>query len=572
MSPEALPQAVPAPAGAGPDESLGWLFGPQRSARMRRVAILCLFPAVVLVGTLQFDFVFDDNIVVLGDPLIAGRWSLGRIFGSEVRVADVTLGYYRPLITLSYRLDRALWGMNPAGYHLTNLLLHLAATLLVYAVARRTLRQTAAAWTAAVLFAVLPAHAEAIGWIQGRVDLLAAALALVALWALLRSQEVQGRPGWGWGGAGALAFFLALLAKESAAPLPLAWAAWEIAAPEPERRRTWLARFAPLAVAFLAYWLLRREILGAGVHFPLGFSPLWPRLVALGCVLAEYARILFLPDTTLNLHRVLRIHAGPGAVAVAAGMAAVLAGGLLLAWRHRRDLFPWAAWGPIMLAPPLLFIWYAPAPDLGYFTAERFVYLPSVGWCALAGVLLSRALQAQRAAGLPRAGWCTCGALVVAYAGLTVLRLAPWADSVDLYHGMQVHPDQPLEIRLFIHNNLGGVYLDRGDFPAAEREFQTALRLRPDYPFALSNLGVLRVRQGRPAEAVPWFERAIRLDPTYADAYANLGAAHEAVGDRAAARSAYAAGLQHRPDSARLREGLARVGGTAPIATEGRHP
>jgi tetratricopeptide (TPR) repeat protein len=429
-----------------------------------------------------------------------------------------------------------------------------------------------------MLFAVLPAHSEAIGWIQGRVDLMAAVFVLLALWALLRAQDSPGGSGWAWGGLGGVAFFLALLAKESAAPLPLAWAAWEIAGatagPAPPYRAR-LARFVPLIAAFAGYWLLRQAVVGTGALFPLSLSPLWLRLLALFRLVAEYGRVLLIPDLGLNLHRVLILQANLGTVLLAAVPAAILGGGLAVAWRRARHLFPWVAWGPIMLAPPLLFVWYAPAPDLGFFTAERFVYLPSVGWCVLFGWLLARALQWQYALGMPSAAWMTCIGLLGAYAGLTLLRLSPWADPVDLYRGMQAQDGQSEEVRLFIHNNLGGVYLDRGEFDAARQEFQAALRLQPDYSFALNNMGVLLVRQGRPMEALPWLERAIRRDPDYADAYANLGAAHEAAGDLATARSVYAAGLHRKPDSPRLLQGLVRVEAAArpgPHATKEARP
>ena len=239
-----------------------WLLGPGSQARTRRLVILILFPALTLVGTLHFDFVFDDNIVVLGDPLVVGQVRPHEIFGSEVRVAEVALGYYRPLITLLYRADRALWGTNPAGYHLTNLLWHLLATLLVYLVALQTLEKPLAAWAAALLFSVLPAHTEAIGWIQGRVDLVSTVLALLTLFALVRARHVPKDAGGAWAYISGAAFLGALMAKESAAALPLAWLIWEAATPRNvgwrERLKTLSGQVAPLVVAGVLYWLLRR--------------------------------------------------------------------------------------------------------------------------------------------------------------------------------------------------------------------------------------------------------------------------------------------------------------------------
>ena len=574
-SPGEIGPAAQTAAGAGQRTDIAaWLSGSHPGATGRRLAILCLLPALVYIGTLQFDFVFDDNLVVLGDRLITGPWNPGEIFGSQVRVADVTLGYYRPLVTLSYRLDRLLWGLNPAGYHLTNLLWHILVTLLVYAAALGTGATVLAAWTGALCFGLLPAHAEVLGWIQGRVDLMATALVLLAFLALLRSRGRRGGALWGWACLGGGMYALALGAKEAAAPLPLAWAAWELSSVDgtsPRRRLVaCLPRLIPLAAALLVYWLLRHAAVGSALQFPTSLSPLGLRLLALFAVIAEYGRILLCPDLGLNLHRALAVQWDPPTLLSALLAGVALGGGLAAAWWRARRLVLWVAWLPLMLTPPLLFIWYEFAPESGFLTAERFLYLPSVGWCVLAGALFGKMLQAPGRAGGGAYGWAILCAVLAAYAGLTTVRLAPWADAADLYRAMLLQPGQPVQVRVDVHNNLGGVYLDRGDLPAAHREFQAALRLSPEYAFGLNNMGVLLIRQGEPAAARPWLEKAIRLRPDYADAYGNLGAAHEALGDLVAARHAYAAGLRLAPASTRLAEGLLRVGGAPGIPPQGK--
>jgi len=540
-----------------------WLFGRDRTARTRRLLLLILFPALTLAGTLRFDFVFDDNLVIFEDPLIVGPFSLGRIFGSQVQVVDVVLGYYRPLITLLYRFDWMLWGFNPAGYHLTNLLWHLLATFLVYRVALRTTGRVAAAWAGAMLFAVLPAHAEAVGWIQGRVDLVSTALLLLALLALIRAREAAGRTRWGWASLAGLAFLGALLSKESVVALPLAWAVWEVSAvgrgSGRERLGEAAPRFVSLAIAGLAYWGLRRTAVGALVGFPMSIFPVGQRLLALLTVHGEYVKTLLVPGVALNFHVGLPAHPTPTSLLVGLVMASLLGGGLVATWRWARVLFPWVAWIPIMLLPPLLFTLYAPAPVVGYYKAERFLYLPSAGWCVLLGFLFARLLDASES--LARWFWAlaTFGSMLVGYAGLLLVRLLPWGDAVDLYLAMKAQPRMSEAIRIFVLNDLGRVYLERGEFVSARDEFQAALRLKPDYASAHNNMGVLLIRQGKPADALRWLEAAIRLDPAYANSYGNLGAAFEALGDLGAARQAYEAGLRVSPSSAWLAKALARV-------------
>jgi hypothetical protein len=541
----------------------GWLLGPGGIAETRRILILVLFPALVLAGTLRFDFVFDDNIVVLGDPLIVNQFTSREIFGSEVRVGDVALGYYRPLITFSYRIDRALWGLNPAGYHLTNLLWHLLATILVYLVALRATGRLVAGWAGAMLFAVLPVHTEAIAWIQGRVDLISAAFVLLTLLALLNGQAATGPAGWRWAALAGLAFLAALLSKESSAALPLAWAMWELSASGTGRWRERLPRlvchFVPLLLAGLAYWLLRRWAVGDSLSFPLSPFPVHLRALAFVSVLGEYGRVLLFPDLTLNFFRTLKVAPTPPTLMLGLLVIGMLGGGLSAAWRCARPLFPWAAWVPIMLLAPLLFVLHARALERGFFTAERFLYLPSVGWCILLGSLVAAALERQTRTPWSALSVIAFGGVVLGYAGLTLIRLVPWGDAVDLYVAMRDQANMPPAVRVLVHNNLGELYLDRGQFSLAREEFQAALRLKPDYPFAHNNLGVLLIRQGRPVEARPWLETAIRLDPSYSEAYGNLGAAYEATDDLYHARRAYEAGLRTAPGSTWLARGLARV-------------
>ncbi|HSC71389.1 MAG TPA: tetratricopeptide repeat protein, partial [Candidatus Methylomirabilis sp.] len=559
-------QATPTGDPESKPASLGWLFGPTQSAGMRRTLILLLFPSLVLVGTLRYDFVFDDTLVILEDPMVIGTSSLRGVFNQQVQVTDVVLGYYRPITILLYRLDWILWGENPAGYRLTNLLWHLLATFLVYRVAVRTTGRIMAAWAAAMIFALLPAHTESIGWIQGRVDIVATVLGLFAHLSWLRAKERRGSPAWYWGGLSGTAFLAALLVKEVAAALPLAWGVWEVSAIAgltPSHRRALVRSLVPgacaILLAALTYAVLRSLVVGALVTFPISLSPPGLRALALLVMLAEYGRTLLLPDPTLVFYRPLFVAPSLSAVTVSLSTLLALSGGLIVAWRRARPLFPWIAWIPITLAPPLLFALYAPAPERGFYTAERFLYLPSVGWCLLLGFVVASAYESARSLATSRSVGIALAGLLVGYVGLTLIRLQPWADPIDFYTAMRAQPGLPREMQVFVHNDLGRIYLERGEFPAARAEFLGALVLKPDYALAHNNLGVMFIREGKPGEARRWLEAAIRLDPTHSDTYGNLGAAYEAAGDLVAARRAFEAGLRVAPGSAWLAQGLARV-------------
>jgi protein O-mannosyl-transferase len=557
--PVVLPQP-PAGAGEGPH----WLFGTDRTASLRRMLLLALFPALVFVGTLTFDFVLDDNLVVLEDPAVAEPLHLGAVFGQPVRIQDVSLGFFRPVIALTYRADRILWGANPAGYHLANVLWHLLATFLVYGVALRTGLSLPAAWMAAMLFSVLPVHTETVAWVQGRVDLVPTALVLLAFLALLTACRDAGAARWCWAGLAGAAFFAALLAKESVASIPLAWAMWEFAAVD---RRAWrerlpgaIVRLGALGAAGVLYGIFRQYAVGGTISFTTNALSLSQRLTAAIALVGEYGRRLFFPDLSMNLFRGLPVPLPAERVLLGLLACAALAAGLRYTWKRQRCLFPWVAWLPITLIPALLFVVFAYIPGTPLLVADRYAYLPSVAWCILAGGLLAGFLMTARRA------WRTLlvGFLLAGYAGMTLVRLQPWGDPVEFLQAVTRQPGLSAWVQTVLTDNLGLAYLEHHDFERARRQFAAAAALSPGEASPRNNMGVLLIREGRPAEATPWLHAAIRLNPALPSAYGNLGVAYETLGDRAAARAAFEGGLRIAPASTWLARGLARVGTDAP--------
>jgi tetratricopeptide (TPR) repeat protein len=537
----------------------------KEDAERLRILTLLLATTALFAWTLSFDFVFDDHLVILEDPLVVSPASLLDVFASRVRVAAVTLFYYRPLITILYRFDWALWGLNPAGYHLTNLFWHLSAVLLVYLVGRRTI-STTAAWLGAMSFALLPAHVEAIAWIQGRVDLVSTTLALLALLALFRSRQEVGWSGFGWNVLASMAFFAALLAKEAVVTLPIAWLAWEIAGvrtTETGRLTGFVRRFGLLLACVFVYGIIRARVLDGALGFPIDLHPVLVRILAGVIAFGEYTRMLLAPNLELKFLPVFFVGARLGTLALGLLALVVLAGIACVTWTSRRNVFPWVIWIPVTLAPPMGLLLYAPAASRGFLTAERFTYLPSVGWCLLLGWLAHEALTAvtqrtRRWVGL------AFGCVLIGYAVLTGLRLQPWADPIKYYRAVQAQADVPAPLRAYAHNDAGRIFLERGEFDQARQEFLAALRFEPQYAEPHNNLGVLEIQAGEPAKALPWLVTAVRLDPAFTKAYGNLARAYEALGDIAGARRAYEAALRLDPSSSWLRSGLARLSDVPP--------
>ena len=195
------------------------MFGTDSSRLTAGLFLLSLLTLSAYVGVLGLGFVWDDRALVLENPLIQDLRMLPAYFGTDLWSTEadvVSSGYYRPLMLLSLAIDHALFGLEPAGYHLHSLLWHLLSIGSLSLLLRRLVSLKAALMGAA-LFALHPIQSETVVWIAARNDSMAATFALLALW--LVDEQRDGR--WHLVGAGILSG-LALLAKESVLLLPAA--------------------------------------------------------------------------------------------------------------------------------------------------------------------------------------------------------------------------------------------------------------------------------------------------------------------------------------------------------------
>jgi hypothetical protein len=263
----------------------------------------------------------------------------------------------RPVIALSYRLDSFLWGLDPLGYHLTNVTFHALSAVLVFLIARGATGGSAPlGLLAGLLFALSPTHVEAVSWIAARVDVISTTFYLASFYLFLRFRE--GGRWWLWG-ASFLAFVLALFSKEIAVTLPFLLLAYDLLCRRPPSLRALTVHLPPLALLG-GYLFLRHLAFGSAMREQmLGLEALGAFLSRQGYYLGE-----LLPP--------LR----PLADAAASALALlVLAGLLALAWRRGggragRLLFFGPVWHLLVLSPALV----AYLPE-----SHRYLLLPSAG-------------------------------------------------------------------------------------------------------------------------------------------------------------------------------------------------
>jgi tetratricopeptide (TPR) repeat protein len=252
---------------------------------------------------------------------------------------------------------------------------------------------------------------------------------------------------------------------------------------------------------------------------------LWETVLSAVALVGEYCTKLVWP---LPLSAYYPFHKSTGLFepAVLTGLAWLVAGGvgfLVLRRRSRAAAFA-ILWVIVPLAPVLNARWL-----VANVFAERYLYLPSAGFCwlvAWAGIRLWDALPASR----PLGRRILAAAFVVVcmlFAARTVMRNRDWRNDLTLYQrALEVFPEAHV-----LRGNLGGMYLNRGDFAAAERELKLSIAHNPDNVITLQNLGVLYAGQQRHADAIAMFERVLRLRPEYTAAHYNLCGVYRKMGE-----------------------------------------
>lgn len=511
---------------------------------MRPSACALVFAVAVALHLwgLGHGFVFDDHLLVETNARVHAL-DVGAAFSTPYWGPERNDGLYRPATLVSLGLDWKIGGGDPFWFHLVNVLLHGLVAALVAVVARATLDDEFAGLCAGVLFAAHPVHVEAVQWIAGRAELLVALFVLGGLAATLRAGRARAA-------IVLLCAGLALLSKEHGIlALPLAGLAALYLGPPERGSRTILALGAAFA-GLVVCWLVLREMAVGDPRYPTPVedNPLVARsgidrLVGALAVGVRWIGQLLLPwSSAADYGAPVRL-AGAVPVGVAA-IVTVLALGLLAgcAIRLRRSKPAIAFWCAFLVLA------YLPASNLpfsiGTVFAERLLYLPSVGVCALLGAGL---------AGIRRrkVGVAVLVLLSIGYGALSVARGPDWRSDRSLFEHEIAHPpyssraavglaqviqdeDPTRAEKLYreaatmtpdsigMHLAYGTFLLKRGDSAAALRHLARADALYPDSPSTLLNLGTAYARVGRLDDAARCWARLVAIDPSNTRARENL--------------------------------------------------
>jgi protein O-mannosyl-transferase len=448
------------------------------------VLVLCAGALALYANAFSGAFQFDDIATILDNPHLAD-W---RTFVGHLD------HMVRPVLSLTFLLDRFLYGDAAAGYHGLNLALHLACSLLVYRVLLRAAPKDLPQlpfWTA-LLFLIHPIQTETVTYISGRASGLMSFWYVLGLLFYIKDAE-RGKGGLSltrytvgtW-----VCFALALGSKETAVTFPLALLLWDALmrrSNRPALGRAWRSRHLPL-------WLILSAAgLGAWLHpryadlaqFSVGLRPLGDQLLS-SLHATTYALVLVLCPWLQNFDHDLPVfHSlAQWPLPLDLGIWIGFAGIALLAWSREPIVAFGAGWWVLQLLPAHSLV---PRLDL---LSERNLYLALIGPCLVTVLLGLRAVRRLTSGGsmeklsVRALSVAVMLAVVLGLSVLTLQRNVLYRDPVLLWSdAVRKSPGKARP-----HNNLGHAYAQSGQWDRAIEEFRAAVRLNPDYTLAQDNL------------------------------------------------------------------------------------
>ena len=477
------------------------------------VAAIAILGFAVYFNTLGSGFIWDDQYLVKDNALIKSAGAAPKIFKSQLgEGAGKTSGFYRPLQVFTYFLNYRLHGLDVRGYHFTNIFFHVLTALLVLWLADILFKDRLVAFIAAMLFVVHPVHIEAVSYISGRADPLAAIFLILSF--ILYTKYVNEKNTTA-GVFMLLTYTAALLSRESSLILPVLLLLYHYSF----RKELKLARLLPALLVTLVYIVIRLGILKI-IPEPSPYQPALPlRITGFFVALINYAKLIFLP---LGLHMEYGVKtngfADPAAFCGMVLLFALLSFAFIKRRKNTLAFFS-ISWFFITILPQ------SNIYPVNAYMAEHWLYLPSIG----AFLLMARGMGALiRNKNVRVFGILALVLLTAFYSYLTVRQNTYWRDPVRFYKYTLKYVPRSRKV----HIQLGLAYYNAGKNEEAIACFKRALEFKERRSETYVNIARVYRKMGRNEDAVRGFKEATASNPREYAAYYELGITYYNMGKK----------------------------------------
>lgn len=483
-------------------------------ATTRAMLAIILLGSLVYANALGGKFVWDDYSLIKHNKYIQDRHYLSKLFTESTGAgAGTTNAYYRPVELLTYMLDYSVWKLNARGYHLTNIILHLAMSLSVFWLLYFLFDDALLSFFASALYVMHPIHVAAVAYITGRPEIPSAFFMVCCIIAYDRFVKRKKITYYALALASAV---LALLSRENSIIVPLLLLLWHYASKN--RVRLWLVL--PFFGMTAFYILLRLTVFSFTRNYGAWLSSAPLRIPGFFAAVFDYLRLLIMP---------MGLHAARGE------------GGMVFGWNN-----PKVVAGVLVVCALAFFalrkrtshrlahfsvLWFFAAllpytniyPRLPFYMNDHHMYLPSIGFFLLSanGLCFLFRRKPLRAYALFIFSFA-----VVFYAARTMMQNSYWREPIAFYEKTLAYA--PRNAKLYL--NLGQTYYEIGAPDKAIAAYEQALELEPNDANAHYNIGAIRQQKGDYAHAVESFTRVLAIDPYFVKAYNNLGVIYLEMG------------------------------------------
>lgn len=521
----------------------------QKTERYLPLLLIALTALLVYGRTIGFDFVttWDDKKYVLENPLITDfNWTnLRTVFGTSY------FGNYAPLHLVSYMFDTAIWGFNPFGFHLHNIILHALNGVLFYLFLGLFGLRRDVAFTAAFIFVCHPVQVESVAWISQRKTLLATTFLLLSLSCYRRDATEVGTTR-RWYIASLLFFMAALLSKSVAVVLPLLLLSHDMVFRREQGLKKSLMQLLPYLAASLLFAIIaittQAPEAGGGRAIYYGGGPLGTFYTMLP-VFVSYLRLIVWP-TGLSIDYPTLIRSVPDAAVIASGILLLLLAVVLIRLATRRD--PRFFWASFFIAGILPVSQIVPLVTL---MNDRYLYIPMLGVSVLVADSVFRILSkftVFHPAGRGGTGWEWGRILLVSLLALPLLllpglsyqRAGDWKNGITLWgRDLKKYPQNHIIMTSFADS-----FREAGRQEEAIKLYQQALAINPRYFIALNNYTNLLLEAGKPEQAQGFANNLVHHYPLYAKGFEMLGLSYELTGEMEKSEKGYREALRLNPD------------------------
>ncbi len=557
----------------------------------KAVILIIALGIAVFANTFWNGFVYDDDAFIVENKSIRSLKNIpGYFVSAQYFSAKGEFSIYRPIVTLTFALDYKLWKLNPAGYHILNTLFHVLGGIMVYLVLVVLIKKELPALVGGLIFVVHPVQTEAVSWIAGRGNTMCLFLCMLSFYYYTKFRDRVNKKRDKYYRLSIIVYAVALLTKEMAICFPLILIAYDYLMfpgnwSKIIYRKKWdfslLKEYVPYFILSVLYLALRYFAIGRVSQQSYWGGGIVPTMLTMSKVFVYYTRLMFLP---VNLCVDYSIPVSKTLFEPFVIFSILFIAGLLFCafrvYKYSKLATFGIFWFIIALLPVSNIV------PLQALIAERFLYMPSVGFCIIAAVVTSKSIKRVKS---DKIVYALIAVIIILYSTATVSRNADWRSNFTLWSktldgfsksykaltSLGVHYSDEEEYEKAIeyylksleinpnfnitYNNLGNTYQKVEKYDAAIKEYETAIRLNGNYYEAYANMGNAYKRLEKYDAALANYEKALSIKDSYVDARFNLGVTYGDLGREDEAIEAYGKVVKEDPYHAEAYNNLAVI-------------